>query len=146
MNPKYLKIALLLIFGSFLAVTVIFALVLFALKGTSCLPNLDAPVTSTCTREQACAMAMILIEKSPTFSYDGVRDSVQLVKAETPDNGQTWTIVYSYKTAHPGHGDRSHQQLAQVITAHTAEIIVTKCKITSAKCDKVFNLLTNSQP
>lgn len=147
-NPgRFLKAAVILVFGSFLAVTVIFVLVLFALKGPAAFPSPTAPTSPTaCTQEQASAMSLILIKNSPTFSYDGVKDSVQLIKAESPDNGQTWKLVYSFKTAHPGHGDRSDHVLAQVVTGHTAEITVTKCKITAAVCDKTWDLLTNGQP
>jgi hypothetical protein len=144
---KYLKAAVMLVLGSFLAVTVIFVLVLFALKGPAAFPTAPAPSSATaCTQEQASAMALILVKNSPTFGYDGVKDSVKLVKAESPDNGQTWKVIYSFKTAHPGHGDRSDQVLAQVVTGHTAEVTVTKCKITAAVCDKTWDLLTNGQP
>jgi hypothetical protein len=146
-TSKYLKVAIMLVFGSFLAVTVIFVLVLFALKGPSAFPTSPSTATvASCTQEQASAISLILVKNSPTFSYDGVKDSIRLVKAESPDNGQTWKLVYSFKTAHPGHGDRSDQVLAQVVTGHTAEVTVTKCKITAAVCDKTWDLLTNGQP
>ena len=144
---KYLKAAVILVLGSFVAVTVIFVLILFALKGPTAFPTPTTTATVTsCTQEQASAMSLILVKNSPTFSYDGVKDSIKLIKAESPDNGQTWKLVYSFKTAHPGHGDRSDQVLAQVVTGHTAEITITKCKITAAVCDKTWDLLTNGQP
>lgn len=90
-------------------------------------------------------MSLSLIKNSPTFSYDGIKESIKQVKAESSDSGQTWKLIYSYKTAHPGHGDRSDQVLAEVVTGHTAEITLTKCKITSAMCDKTWDLLTNGQ-
>ncbi|MBN1376610.1 MAG: hypothetical protein JXA01_10710 [Dehalococcoidia bacterium] len=144
MNNKMLKAAIILIMGSFLAVTLVFVIILFVLKGTACLPA--APATSTaCTLEQASAMSLLLIENSPTFSYDGIKGSIKQIKAESDDDGQTWKLTYTYKTAHPGHGDRSGQVLEEAITGHTAEIILTKCRITSAVCDKTWDLLTNGQ-
>jgi hypothetical protein len=142
MNSKFLKTAIILVLGSFMAVSVVFVLILFAVKGPACLPasNKAAP----CSQEQASALSLSLIKNSPTFSYDGVKDSIQQVKAESPDNGSTWNLIYTFKTAHPGHGDRSEEELAQMITGHMAQITVTKCKITSAVCDKTWNLLTNT--
>jgi hypothetical protein len=145
MNSKFLKTAIILVLGSFLAVSVVFVLILFAVKGPSCMPVM--PVTNkaaTCSQEQASALSLSLIKNSPTFSFDGIKDSIQQVKAESLDNGSTWNLIYTFKTAHPGYGDRSEESLEQVITAHMAQITVTKCKITSAVCDKTWNLLTNT--
>jgi hypothetical protein len=144
MNKKFLKTAIILVLGSFVAVSLVFVLILFATKGISCQPSTSkAPL---CSQEQASALSLSLIRNSPTFAFDGVKDSIQQVKVVSPDKGSTWNLTYSFKTAHPGHGDRSEQMLAQVVTGHTAQITVAKCKITSAVCDKTWNLLTNSQP
>jgi hypothetical protein len=145
MNSKFLKAAVLLVMGSFLAVTVVFILVMFALKGPSFFPDVSKSLTSsTCPKEQASAISFSLIKNSPTFAFDGIKDSIKQVKADSADNGLTWKLLYLFKTSHPGHGDRSEQMLTQVITEHTAQITVTKCKITAAVCDNTWNLLTDS--
>ena len=143
MDNKYLKPAVMLVFGSFLAVSVIFILVMFALKGPSFFPDIGKNPT-TCSKEQASAAAFSLIKNSPTFSFDGIKDSIRQVKADSPDNGVTWGLFYTFKTAHPGHGDRSDQVLAQVVTEHAAQIILKKCKISSAVCDNTWDLITDS--
>ncbi|MCX6007276.1 MAG: hypothetical protein NTZ34_08480 [Chloroflexi bacterium] len=143
MNSKFFKTAIILVLGSFLAVSVVFVLILFAVKGVSCQPAINK--TADCSQEQAAALSLSLIKNSPTFTFDGIKDSIQQVKAESPDKGSTWNLIYSFKTAHSGHGDRSGEMLAQVVTGHTAQITVTKCKITSAVCDKTWNLLTNTE-
>jgi len=142
MNSKFLKTAVILVLGSLLAVSLVFALILFAVKGPSCVPNIGR--TAACSLEQASAMSLSLIKSSPTFAYDGIKDSIKQVKVESSDNGQTLKLLYVFKTAHPGHGDRSGEVLAQVVTEHTAQITLSKCKITSAVCDKTWNLLSNS--
>ena len=144
MNSKFLKTAIILVLGSFVAVSVVFVLILIAVKGVSCQPVTSKTVA--CSQEQASALSLSLIKNSPTFTFDGIKDSIKQVKVESPDNGSTWNLTYSFKTAHPGHGDRAEEMLAQMVTGHTAQITVTKCKITSAVCDKKWNLLTNSQP
>ena len=142
MNSKFLKTAIILVMGSFLAVSMVFILILFAVRGPSCLPDLGK--TSACPKEQASAASLSLIKNSPTFAFDGIKDSIKQVKVESADNGLTWKLLYIFKTSHPGHGDRSEQMLTQVITEHTAQITVTSCKITSAVCDNAWNLLTDS--
>jgi hypothetical protein len=145
MNSKFVKAAVMLVFGSFLAVTVVFILVMFALKGPSFFPDMSKPLTSSaCSKEQASAISFSLIKNSPTFGFDGVKDSIKQVKVDSADNGLTWKLLYTFKTSHPGYGDRSEQILTQVTTEHTAQITVTKCKITSAVCDNAWNLLTDS--
>jgi hypothetical protein len=142
MNSKFLKTAVILVMGSFLAVSMVFILILFAVRGPSCM--VDIGKTSVCPKEQASAASFSLIKNSPTFAFDGIKDSIKQVKAESTDNGLTWKLLYIFKTSHPGHGDRSEQILTQVIAEHTAQITVTRCKITAAVCDNTWNLLTNS--
>jgi hypothetical protein len=142
MNSKFLKSAIILVLGSFLAVTTVFILVMFALKGPNCMPDFGK-TASSCPKEQAAAASLSLIKNSPTFVFDGVKDSIKQVRADTSDNGVTWNLTYTFKTTHPGHGDRSGQVLAQVVTGHTAQITVTRCKIAAAVCDNAWNLRSN---
>jgi len=51
--------------------------------------------------------------------------------------------TFYFKTAHPGHGDRSGQMLAQVITQHTAVVLFAseQGKVLSAICDGQWDML-----
>ena len=139
MDNKQLKNAVILSLISLLTVIVIFAFVFISIRGPSC--GMEASRPSSCSKDQSTSISMTLIKYSPTFAFDGIKDSVQLLKIETPDNGQTWNLLYVFKTAHPGHGDRGGQVLAEVITEHSVQITVSNCKITSAVCDKTWDLL-----
>ena len=69
-----------------------------------------------------------------------------MVKAET---GLTSTrsiiFTFEYQTQHPGHGDRTGKILAQVITKHTAIIVVNtdQGKVVSANCDGTWDMLND---
>ena len=143
MQNKYLKNAIILVVVSFLTVTVIFALVFLSVRGTSC--SNESSKSPPCSQEKASSLSLMLIENSSTFTFDGVKDSIKQVKVEPADNGQTWKLLYIFKTSHPGHGDRTGQVLAQIMTAHAAEITVSKCKVISAVCDKTWDMLKDRQ-
>jgi hypothetical protein len=139
MDKKYLKTAVILVLVSFLTVTAVLGLVLLSVRGPSCMIE---PVKPTaCSSDQAAGLSSALIKYSSTFAFDGIKDSIKQIKVETTDNGQTWKLVYVFRTTHPGHGDRSGLVLAQVITEHSVQITVGKCKILSAVCDKSWDML-----
>jgi hypothetical protein len=143
MDRKYLKTAIILVIVSLVTITAVFGLVFMAVRGASC--KMEPSKPPSCSQEQAVSLAATLIKYSSTFTFDGIKDSVNQLKVETPDNGQTWKLLYIFKTAHTGHGDRGGQLLAQVITEHSVQITVTKCKIVSAICDKAWDLLKDQR-
>jgi hypothetical protein len=86
------------------------------------------------------------IKNSSTFKFDGVSGSIKIPSiVSTVEGNQTisagdWEFTVEYQTTHPGHGDRTGQALAQVITNHTAIIKVKNGVITSAVCDGVWDI------
>ncbi len=138
---KSLLSGIILTVVSFLVLSGIFAVVLFGSKAGSC--STEVYKKGVCTDAQAAGLALTLIKNSPTFTFDGIKDSIKLDSETSADNGKTWKLLYFFKTAHPGHGDRKGQVLAEVVTQHAAQITVTGCKIVSAVCDSTWNLLTD---
>ena len=69
-------------------------------------------------------IALDYLKKSPTYTFDGIDGSIELIATETLRCRQCWTFVYRLECAQPGYGDRTGQILAQVITPHTARITV----------------------
>ncbi len=82
------------------------------------------------------------VKNSATYRFDGIDGSIKLVDFTGDAADVNWVYTVEYQTAHPGHGDRSGQILAQVITTHTAVIKVTNGEITSAVCDDSWDMLS----
>jgi hypothetical protein len=61
----------------------------------------------------------------------------------TAGQDNSWKVVYSFQTRHPGHSNRPGQALAQVITDHTVELNLKDCKIISAICDNNWDLIND---
>jgi hypothetical protein len=147
------------IYGLILATTLILALLL---TGVSCASNLTSTPTPTPTQivtptptptstdtkptqVDKMKIAEDFIKNSSTFKYDGMDDSIMLVKAE---DGYTAYpsrfFTFEFQTRHPGHGDRTGQILAQVITKHTVVVLVVmNDTIKSAICDGEWDMLTD---
>jgi hypothetical protein len=82
-----------------------------------------------------------------TFNFDSIPGSLKFIKTDPgwTSSFRSTAFTFTYQTAHPGHGDRSGQMLAQVITDHTAVVLVNieKGTVASANCDRTWNMLTN---
>ncbi len=124
------------VFGIILALSLMLTMVL---TSVGCSPvsgnGADKSPTPSATQVPYSGMVEDFIKNSSTYKFDGIEGSLKLTKVVgTPNGDGEFTI--EYQTAHPGHGDRSGQVLAQVITNHTATIQVKEGKITSAICDE----------
>jgi hypothetical protein len=96
------------------------------------------------TKQQAEDIARDLIEKSPTFRYDGLRESLELVKVEEPEEKNTWRFTYIFESRHAGYGDRSDQMIAEVLTPHEAVVTVKENMVETAILDGEWNIRTQS--
>jgi hypothetical protein len=141
MDNKYLKTAVILAFASFMLVSLVFGIIVLVVRGPSFLA--EPAKTPPCTRDKAASLAMNMIKNSPTFTFDGISGSIKQVSADSPDNGQSWKLFYTFKTAHPGHGNREGQVLAEVISEHSVQLMLSNCKIVSAVCDNSWDLLSD---
>ncbi|MHB1416731.1 MAG: protease inhibitor I42 family protein [Chloroflexota bacterium] len=100
-----------------------------------------APKTGEVSQAESQQIAEQFLRNSATFKFDGLTDSVQLTNAEALFCSSCWEFTFDYQTRQAGHGDRSGQMLAQVITNHTAKITVEQGKVTSAICDGDWDML-----
>ncbi len=86
------------------------------------------------------------IMNSPTFKFDGISGSVRTANiVSSVEGNQTisvgeWEFTIEYQTTHLGHGDRTDQEYAQVITSHTAVIKVKNGIITSVVCCNIWDM------
>lgn len=86
------------------------------------------------TEGKSLAFAQNYLINAPTYKFDGVNQSVQVVNSKTiGQNG--WEFSFTFSCSHAGYGDRTGQVLAQVITTHSARIQVVNGKVTSAILD-----------
>ena len=84
-------------------------------------------------------IALEYLKSSPTFEYDGISDSIELVDIEIVSDG--WDFTFKFQTRHPGHGDRTDAMLLQVITNHTARITVHEGKVISCVCCEAWDMV-----
>jgi hypothetical protein len=119
-------------------------------------PTVVTPVTTPAaattvklTRDQVDKLVMDFIKNSTTFKFDGMADSITFTSSEFSPISSFPAIEYTihFQTAHPGHGDRSGQMLAQAITDHTARVYFDEYeqRIRIASCDNSWDLIKDQE-
>lgn len=93
------------------------------------------------TEEEARQMAENFVRNSPTFTFDGIEDTLTLVETLYPDIENAWQFVFRFESRHAGYGDRTGQMLAQVITPHEAIITVENCQVKSVVMDEKWDMV-----
>jgi hypothetical protein len=90
-------------------------------------------------------LAEAFIRNSSTFRFDGLKESLKLVRTSPGissfERDEFYTFVY--QTRHPGHSDRSGLTLEEAITEHQADIHVnlTRKKVVGAACDGTWDMI-----
>lgn len=100
--------------------------------------GLNAP-TIVFSEEQAILITTQYLKSSPTFSYDGIEESIELVNVDTIRMPNTWSVTLSFDSTHSGYGDRTGEILLQVITPHTMTIMVSNGEVLSAVTDETYD-------
>lgn len=132
----------------------IFSILILVLSGCGSSANTPAssvspPATPTASPDESQnagrRLAEDLIKTSSTFKFDGIEGSIKFteIKPSPISAYQSGIFVFEFQTAHPGHGDRTGQVLAQVITGHKAEITINleNTTIVSAACDNSWDMI-----
>jgi hypothetical protein len=92
---------------------------------------------------EAVEMAIIFLKKGPTFSFDGVPGSIEVIDALALESyPRQYFITIAFECSQAGYGDREGQILAQVITAHEIRIALSDSVIGSAIIDNSWDELT----
>jgi len=89
-------------------------------------------------------IAYAFVLQSPTYRFDGIQGTLELVRTDTLRCPGCWQFTYRFQSSHAGYGDRTGQMLAQVITPHQARITVQKYEVTQATMDERWDMLTES--
>jgi len=89
------------------------------------------------------------ILNSATFKFDGIPGSLAFSHGDPSAISafRSWQFTFKFETAHPGHGDRAGLVLAQVITAHYAEVLVNleNNRVMTAVCDGTWDMLKDKE-
>jgi hypothetical protein len=124
-------------------------IIVLLLTSAGCTSSVISPTTSTPKQVPYQQEVEELIKHSLTFEFDGIADIIKFTNITGSTNGTStepvkdWEFTVEYQTGHPGHGDRTGQALAQVVTNHNATIKVRDGTITSAFCDNIWDVLTD---
>ncbi len=93
------------------------------------------------TQEESRIVAEEYLRSSPTFAFDGIEDSIMLVGTDTMRCPCCWGFEFDFQCATAGYGDRSGQVVAQVITLHTANIVVQEGEVVQATMDGMWDMM-----
>ncbi|MBU7018146.1 MAG: hypothetical protein HXS44_11610 [Theionarchaea archaeon] len=94
------------------------------------------------TEEESLDIAREFVLKCPTYQYDG--SELAHVETTKGDCSSCWIFVFEFTSRKAGYGDRSKQNVAQVITQHTAYITVENGKVVIAVMDNVWDMIGQS--
>jgi hypothetical protein len=81
------------------------------------------------------------IINGPTFSYDGIPDSLEIKIVSADDSDSKFLLEGKFKTLHTGYGNRENLDLPEDITLHTIMISIVDEKIISAVIDNQWDEL-----
>ena len=93
------------------------------------------------SQEESEEIARNYLLNSPTFKFDGMEDSVELVTINQAVCPYCWQFVFKFQCRHAGYGDRTGQIPAEVITSHTASITVDQGEVVSAIMDDQWDMM-----
>lgn len=119
---------------------IIFAFGVIILLEVDC-ARVERQGRSLISEEGSQKIAKEFLRVSPTFRFDGMEDTLKLVKSRAREKPYCWEFSYEFRCRHAGYGDRSGKILAQVITFHKAVIVVQKGEVIHAILDGKWDML-----
>lgn len=93
--------------------------------------------SQTYTKEEAVATAKEFLANSPTYKWDG--ENMKVIEVQTLRYPYYWSVTIEFQSRHGGYGDRTGKIVTQVITPHTARIVVKEGKVISAILDEKWD-------
>ncbi|MFH2110458.1 MAG: hypothetical protein ABIJ47_04260 [Candidatus Bathyarchaeota archaeon] len=91
------------------------------------------------TADGAVSTAKTYLKGMPTYAFDGMADTIELVKVEPLRMLNTWEVTIAFTSRHSGYGYRAGQMLAQVLTSHVTRIVVSEGRVIRAVTDEAFD-------
>ncbi|UCC15964.1 MAG: hypothetical protein JSU58_06200, partial [Dehalococcoidales bacterium] len=105
----------------------------------------DIPTAETMTKEEGREIALDFVKNSPTFKFDGIEDTLELINSIEISIPGAWTYELQFESRHAGFGDRADQMLAQVITPHSVSVSVEQGKVVYASMDNQWDMLSQEE-
>ncbi len=99
----------------------------------------ESPIEESSPEAESLEIAREFVLKSPTYRFDG--ENLTYIETLTAKCPNCWVFIFEFTSRKAGYGDRSKQQVAQVITQHTAEVTVENGKVTAAVLDDVWDMI-----
>jgi hypothetical protein len=93
------------------------------------------------SQEESQEIARQYVINEPTFVFDGMGETLALVNTTTLKCPYCWEFAYQLDCRQSGYGNRTGLMVAQVITPHTARIVVQEGKVTSAVMDGSWDMM-----
>ena len=81
------------------------------------------------------------VRNSPTFTYDGIEETLVLTGTMLLRCPYCWAFSFEFDSRHAGYGCREGEALAQVITHHETVISIDKGEVVSAVMDGKWDML-----
>ncbi len=97
------------------------------------------------TEEISQQIALDFLKNSPTFAFDGIEGSINLIRVEPAFCPYCWGFVYQFQCSHAGYGDRHDKMLAQVITDHEAIISISMGEVDGGTIDDYWDIITQQE-
>jgi hypothetical protein len=91
------------------------------------------------TKENAVLIATQFMKSSPTYSFDGIEDSIAVISVDTARMPYSWMITIKFTSRNSGYGNRTDQMVLTVLTDHEMVILVQDDQVISAKTDGKFD-------
>ena len=115
---------------------------IFAIMLVGAFPALSAYTWSNTphyTQENAVTLAMQFLHNMPTYAFDGMADTVQVINVEPLRMLNTWEVTIEFTSSHGGYGDRTGQMVTMALTTHHTKIVVSTGQIIRATTDEVYD-------
>ncbi len=93
------------------------------------------------TRENAVYVSTQSLKGMPTYAYDGMPESVEVVKVEPLRMPNTWEVTIAFTSRNAGYGDRTGMMVATVLTPHFTKIVVSEGEVIRAVTDERYDEL-----
>lgn len=87
-------------------------------------------------------IALDFLINGPTFSFDGILDSIKILETYTMESfPEQHVVIISFSTSHAGWGNRKGTFTAQVVTPHMIRITIVERKVVYAVIDDKWDEL-----
>ncbi len=103
------------------------------------------------TQDEAVDAATEYITTAPTFVWDGMEETLKVEYAAKGGCPTCYDITITFDSRHGGYGDRTGMMVTQMITTHTAVVLVRDGNVESAVLDGIWdemnqNMLSRQTP